>query len=56
MKRQLTFERAEELLENASPLEDAWAQIHPETEVERLSLNVGKDKNTDPQDGGDVPD
>jgi len=37
------------LLEKAGPLEDVWAQISPETEVERLScLNVQKDENIDP--------
>uniref|UniRef100_UPI00358EA4AB uncharacterized protein n=1 Tax=Myxine glutinosa TaxID=7769 RepID=UPI00358EA4AB len=52
-----TIDKALELLEKAGPLEDAWAQICPETEVERLGcLNVPKDNNTDPEDDGDIPD
>ena len=44
LKKKLIIDRAKELLDQNIDLEDAWAQICPETEKERLHcLDLMKD-------------
>ncbi|XP_072239813.1 uncharacterized protein [Leuresthes tenuis] len=48
------IDKAKELLDNDIDLEDAWAQICPETERERLScLDIMKHKAVDDEEGSD---
>uniref|UniRef100_UPI00358E7FB6 uncharacterized protein n=1 Tax=Myxine glutinosa TaxID=7769 RepID=UPI00358E7FB6 len=52
-----SMDKAEEMFQKCGPLDDAWAQICPETEVERLScLENQKGKTADPQEDIDIPD
>ncbi len=50
-----TIQRAEDDLEQHGPMEDAWAQICPETELERLEcLDQRKEQPIEAEEGDDV--
>lgn len=56
-KEGYVIEKAEKLLQTSDDVQDAWAHICPETELERIeSIGLIKEIDEDDKDAGDIPD